>query len=101
MVGTEDDNDRAAEWTAPPTSVDEAPPELLEEDRSTSPHQVLGPAVDGAFEAGREVGYTKGLADGRDEVLHALEEVFAITPGGFDDAARAVMKRVRAKLTPV
>jgi hypothetical protein len=106
-VGTEDDKERAAEWTVPVphTTVDEAPPELLEEDRTTSPHQVLGPAVDQAFESGRQVGYTKGLEDGRDDVFRALGEVFAETPGGVDDSARAVIARVfarvRTKLTPV
>lgn len=101
-MGTEDEID-PADWGAPAprTTVDERPPELLEEDRTTSPHQVLGPAVDGAFEAGREVGYTKGLADGRDDVFRALGEVFSETPGGVDDSALAVIARVRAKLSPV
>lgn len=99
-----EDDDPLPEWATPAntkTVADDRPPELLEEDKDTAPHRTLGAALAEGVEAVREAGYAKGMKDGQEDAIRALAEVFKESPGGYDESARHVVGRVRAKLTPV
>lgn len=95
------EDDLTDEWGQPfKTVADPAVPPGPAGDQVTAPHQIAQD-IAAAFEAGRRQGFSEGFPRGQDDAIGALLEVFGDFPGGIDDGARAVVARVRKKLTPV
>jgi hypothetical protein len=102
-VPTKEDDPAILDWgDQANTAIDPEPaaPELPEPEKITAPHRTLA-EVDRAYESGREAGFSRGYVEGQNDTIRALAEVFAATQGGVDQFARAVIKRVRSKLTRI